>query len=162
MKKKAMPIVVLAADHAGYEIKVFVKSILEDRGYQIEDMGTFSTESVDYPEYTEKLALQIVHHTNKVGILMCGTGIGASIAVNKIPGIRAALVKSEQEAALSVEHNKANVLVLGGRPFIREEVRKIISRWFQAEFQGGRHQRRVQQIEQIEAKYLQTNRSHSN
>ncbi len=153
MKDIMKPIVVLAADHAGYEIKEYIKTILNEMSYQFEDVGTYNKNSVDYPDYAEKMALQVVNSDNKVGILACGTGIGAAIVANKIPGIRAALVNSEQEALLSIEHNHANVLVLGGRPFDREKVKKIISAWFQAEFQGGRHERRVKKIEHIEKKY---------
>jgi len=153
MKDKIKPVVVLAADHAGYEIKEFIKPLLTEMGYQFEDVGTHNQESVDYPDYAEKMAIKVVNSENKVGILTCGTGIGAAIAANKIPGIRAALVNSEQDAVLSIEHNHANVLVLGGRPFDREKVQKIIPAWFQAEFHGGRHLRRVKKIEQIEKKY---------
>ena len=153
MKDTIKPVVVLAADHAGYEIKEFIKPILSKMGYQFEDVGTHNKKSVDYPDYAEKLALKVVNSENKVGILACGTGIGAAIAANKIPGIRAALVNNEQEAVLSIEHNNANVLVLSGRPFDWERVKKVISAWFQAEFHGGRHQRRVEKIENIEKKY---------
>ncbi len=153
MKDKMKPVIVLGADHAGYEIKEFIKTILNNMGYQFEDVGTYNKDSVDYPDYAEKMAIKVVNSDNKVGILTCGTGVGAAIAANKIPGIRAALVNSEQEAVLSIEHNKANVLVLGGRPFDREKVKKIISAWFQAEFHGGRHLRRVKKIENIEKKY---------
>ena len=153
MKDSSKPIVVLAADHAGYEIKEFIKPILDKMGYSFEDVGTHNQDSVDYPDYAEKMAVKVVNSENKVGILACGTGIGAAIASNKIPGIRAALVNSEQDAILSIEHNNANVLVLGGRPFDREKVEKIIPAWFQAEFHGGRHLRRVKKIEQIEKKY---------
>lgn len=157
MKDTSKPAVVLAADHAGYEIKEFIKPILDKMGYQFEDVGTNNKESVDYPDYAEKMALQVLKSENKVGILTCGTGIGAAIAANKIPGIRAALVNSEQDAVLSIEHNNANVLVLGGRPFDREKVQKIIPAWFQAEFHGGRHLRRVKKIETIEKKYCSRN-----
>lgn len=153
MKDPIKPVVVLAADHAGYEIKEFIKSILNKMGYQFEDVGTHNKNSVDYPDYAEKMSLEVVNSNNKVGILACGTGIGATIAANKIPGIRAALVNSPEEAVLSIEHNNANVLVLGGRPFYQEKVKKIIAAWFQAEFHGGRHQRRVKKIENIEKKY---------
>ena len=146
-------IIVLGADHAGYEIKEFIKEQLTNLGYALEDIGTDSTKSVDYPDFAEKLGLRVAKNPAKKGILTCGTGIGASIAANKIPGIKAALVHDEREAILSIEHNNANVLVLGGRPFDKKKVKKILLAWLNAEFQGGRHARRMNKIEKIEKKY---------
>jgi ribose 5-phosphate isomerase B len=144
---------VVGADHAGYKIKEFIKAYLARQGYEVEDVGTFSTESVDYPIYAEKVALGVKRKRNALGILACGTGIGAAIAANKIPGIRAALVANEREARLSIEHNNANILTLGGRPFSAENVRGILRAWLAAEFEGGRHLRRVREIEALERKY---------
>jgi ribose 5-phosphate isomerase B len=146
--------IIIGADHAGYDIKEFIKKYLEKMGYEFDDVGTFSTESVDYPEYAERVALGVKKNKNNVGILTCGTGIGAAIAANKIPGIRAALVSNSREARLSIEHNNANILTLGGRPFDKENVRKILKAWFSARFQGGRHLRRIKEIEALEKKYL--------
>jgi ribose 5-phosphate isomerase B len=158
MKKElpmdAKPLIVLGSDHAGFHIKEYIKTLAALKGYRVEDVGTFSTESVDYPDFAEKLALRVRGARNRKGILTCGTGIGASIAANKIPGIRAALVCGVKDARLSVEHNNANVLVLGGRPFNKEETRRNIGVWLRAAYQGGRHERRVRKIARLERKYL--------
>ena len=149
-------IIVLGADHAGYKIKEFLKEILSTLGYEVEDVGTFDETSVDYPEYAEKVALKVSSNKQKLGILACGTGIGASIAANKIPGIRAALVTSEETARLSRQHNDSNILVLGGRPFHEKEVEKIVKAWLAAQFEGGRHQRRINKIADLEKRYHPT------
>jgi ribose 5-phosphate isomerase B len=149
------PLVVLGSDHAGFRIKEFIKSLLAHKDYRLVDVGTWSTESVDYPDFAEKLALRVRGGRNRLGILTCGTGIGASIAANKVPGIRAALVCGVRDARLSIEHNNANVLVLGGRPFNRETTRRIVAAWLGAAFQGGRHLRRVRKISRIEKRFMQ-------
>jgi ribose 5-phosphate isomerase B len=149
----AKPLIILGSDHAGFRIKQFIAGLLVAKGYRVEDVGTWSTKSVDYPDFAEKLALGVRAGRGRKGILTCGTGIGASIAANKIPGIRAALVCSVRDARLSIEHNQANVLVLGGRPFEREMTRRIIDAWLRAAFQGGRHLRRVRKISRLEEKY---------
>jgi len=147
--------IVLGSDHAGFRIKQFIEKLLLARCYRVEDVGTWSTASVDYPDFAEKLALRVRGGRGRKGILTCGTGIGASIAANKVPGIRAALVCNARDARLSVEHNNANVLVLGGRPFNRERTRRIVGTWLRAEFQGGRHARRVGKIARLEKKYME-------
>ena len=151
MKKK--PIIVIGADHAAYGMKEYVKGLLEKRGYRVEDVGTFGKESVDYPDYAEKVAVKVARSRIRRGILGCGTGIGAAIAANKIPGIRAALVDSVRTARLSVEHDDANILVLAGRPYKKKEVARIVRAWLKAEFQGGRHSRRVKKVKKLEEKY---------
>ena len=148
------PWIVLGSDHAGFRIKQFIEGLLVAKGYRVEDVGTWSTASVDYPDFAEKLALRVRGSRERKGILTCGTGIGASIAANKVPGIRAALVCSVRDARLSIEHNNANVLVLGGRPYDRTLTRRIVGTWLKASFQGGRHLRRVRKIAAIEARYL--------
>jgi len=150
----ARPVVVLGSDHAGFRIKEFIKGLLVGKGFTVEDVGTWSTKSVDYPDFAEKLALRVRGRRGDKGILTCATGIGAAIAANKVPGIRAALVCSVRDARLSVQHNDANVLVLGGRPFDRALTRRILAAWFRAEFLGGRHLRRVRKIAKLERKYL--------
>jgi len=149
-----MTTIVLGSDHAGYRIKQFIEGLLVARCYHVEDVGTWSTASVDYPDFAEKLALRVRGGRGRKGILTCGTGIGASIAANKVPGIRAALVCNVREARLSIEHNNANVLVLGGRPFDRALTRRIVATWLRSSFQGGRHLRRVRKIAGIESKFL--------
>lgn len=150
----AAPLIILGSDHAGFRIKQFIERLLVAKGCRVEDVGTWSTASVDYPDFAEKLALRVRGGRNRRGILTCGTGIGASIAANKIPGIRAALVCDVRDARLSVEHNNANVLVLGGRPFDRDLTRRIVNMWLRSSFQGGRHLRRIRKIAAIEAKFL--------
>ncbi|HSQ79192.1 MAG TPA: ribose 5-phosphate isomerase B [Candidatus Bathyarchaeia archaeon] len=145
---------ILGSDHAGYRIKQFIERLLVEKCYAVEDVGTWSTASVDYPDFAEKLALRVRGGRDRKGILTCGTGIGASIAANKIPGIRAALVCNVRDARLSIEHNNANVLVLGGRPFDRDLTRRIVNMWLRSSFQGGRHLRRIRKIAAIEAKFL--------
>lgn len=148
------PWIVLGSDHAGFRIKRFIERLLLDRCYRVEDVGTWSTASVDYPDFAEKLALRVRGGRGRKGILTCGTGIGASIAANKVPGIRAALVCNVRDARLSVEHNNANVLVLGGRPFDRDLTRRIVDMWLRSSFQGGRHLRRIRKIAAIEKKFM--------
>ena len=108
------PLIILGSDHAGFRIKQFIEGLLVAKCYRVEDVGTWSTASVDYPDFAEKLALRVRGGRGRKGILTCGTGIGMSIAANKVPGIRAALVCNVRDARLSIEHNNANVLVLGG------------------------------------------------
>lgn len=147
--------IVLGSDHAGYRVKEYIKRLLSEMSYEFEDVGTFSEESVDYPDYAEKVGLLVREGKNKMGILACATGMGASIAANKIPGIRAALVIDERTARLSREHNDANILVVGGRPFDKRNVKGIVKAWLESEFQGDRHQRRVDKISRLESKYLE-------
>lgn len=153
---KTRPLIILGSDHAGFRIKEFIKRTLTEKNYRIEDVGTFSLEPVDYPEYAERVAVEVRKGGNRKGILTCGTGIGASIAANKIPGIRAALVCDTKDARLSIEHNNANILVLGGRPFDKEITKRILTVWFRSEFQGGRHRRRLNEISKLEKKYLKS------
>ena len=150
------PLIILGSDHAGFRIKQFIEGLLAARCYRVEDVGTWSTASVDYPDFAEKLALRVRGGRGRKGILTCGTGIGASIAANKVPGIRAALVCNVRDARLSIEHNDANVLVLGGRPFNRETTRRIVAAWLRASFQGGRHLRRVRKISRLEKRFLES------
>ncbi len=150
MKK---PSVVLGSDHAGFACKESVKDFLEAQGILVEDAGTFSTESVDYPDYAERVCLRVRAARGTVGILSCGTGIGAAISANKIPGIRAALVRSVREARLSRQHNDANVLVVAGRPFNRQLLHRIVRAWLTTPFEGGRHLRRIRKIRQLERRY---------
>jgi ribose 5-phosphate isomerase B len=150
-----MRTVVVGSDHAGFKAKVFLNSLLEKWGYRVEDVGAYEENpSDDYPLFAEKIALKVLKTRGGRGILTCGTGIGASIAANKIPGIRAALVGNVKEARLSREHNDANLLVLGGWGYDQKQIPKILKAWLDGKFLGGRHRRRVNQITQIEKKYL--------
>lgn len=140
----------IGSDHAGFEVKEYIKSLLDEMGYAVDDVGTYGTDSVDYPVFAEKVALKVAAGESALGVLSCGTGIGASIAANKVKGIRAALVKDEFTARVSREHNDANVLVVAGRPFDRDNVRNILTTWLSSHFEGGRHARRIEEIADIE------------
>jgi len=151
MKKE---IFILGSDHAGYKLKEFVKNILLKMKFKIQDLGPYDDDRVDYPDYAEKVALKVAKTKNSVGFLTCGTGIGISISANKIPGIRAALVNSPIDAKMAREHNDANILVVGGRPFNKNNVKKILNTWLKTKFGGGRHARRVNKIKRLDKKYL--------
>ncbi len=138
--------IALGSDHAGYELKEKIKAFLKGIGIELNDCGTDSPGSVDYPDFAKKVASEINSGAADRGILFCGTGIGMSMAANKIAGIRAALVSTPDAARLSRSHNDANVLCLAGRfldPGAAEEVIRI---WLETPFEGGRHQRRVDKI----------------
>ena len=144
--------VALGADHGGFELKERIRQHLVDRGVSVEDLGTNSNQAVDYPDYALAVSERVVGHRADRGILVCGAGIGMSIAANKVPGIRAANVHSEAEAQLSREHNNANVLALGGRLLDENTALKIVDRWLNTEFSGdSRHMRRIEKISEIEA-----------
>jgi ribose 5-phosphate isomerase B len=142
--------IALGADHAGFELKEKVKRYLLEKGLGVDDHGTNSPQSVDYPDYAFIVAEQVAAGKAEYGILVCGSGIGMSIAANKVHGIRAAHVTSELEAQLSREHNDANVLAIGGRVLDENMAHKIVDRWLSTEFAGGRHQQRVDKIMAIE------------
>lgn len=134
----------LASDHGGFGLKEKIKEYLADRaGLDIEDIGTYSEESVDYPEYGKACARLVVSGKVDRGIVVCGTGIGISIAANKVEGVRCALVTNTFMAEMSRKHNDANMLALGGRVLTDEEAMDIVDVWLTTEFEGGRHQRRV-------------------
>jgi ribose 5-phosphate isomerase B len=142
--------IAIAADHAGYEEKEKLKRTLDDLGVQYEDFGTVSTESVDYPDYARKVGEAVAQGKYEQGLLVCGSGTGMAIAANKVPGVRAAVAWNEEIARLAREHNDANVLSLAARYTTPEENDKIVRAWFGAHFDGGRHQRRVDKITEIE------------
>ena len=142
--------IALAADHAGFEEKEKIKQTLDEIGVEYTDMGTNSPDSVDYPDYARKVGEAVAAGEFEQGLLVCGSGTGMAIAANKVPGIRAAVAWNEEIARLAREHNDANVLALAGRFIAPEEQAKIVKAWFDAKFEGGRHERRVEKIEQIE------------
>jgi ribose 5-phosphate isomerase B len=142
--------IALGADHAGFELKETIKNHLLHRGFELDDRGTDSPEPVDYPDFARLVGEQVASGKADLGILVCGAGVGMSIAANKVPGIRAANAHSEVEAQLSREHNNANVLALGGRLLEPELALRIVDRWLSASFSGGRHQRRVDKITELE------------
>jgi ribose 5-phosphate isomerase B len=142
--------IAIGADHAGFELKEKIKDHLTKQGYELRDEGTVSTESVDYPDFARKVGEVVAAKSVDLGILVCGSGIGMAIAANKVPGVRAANVSSEYEAQMSREHNDANVLTVGSRILDEAAAEKIVDTWLKAQFAGGRHQKRVDKIMQIE------------
>ena len=138
----------LASDHAGYKIKPLIKNYLEKKGFVVIDRGTFSSDSVDYPDFIKLAAKDVSEHNSDLGIGICGSGIGASIVANKFKGVRAALVLDEEMAELSKRHNDANFLALGERILDEAKLIKILDVWLTTKFEGGRHERRVKKIEE--------------
>ena len=137
----------LGSDHGGYRLKEVLKEHLLSNGYEIEDFGTTSEESVDYPEYGKKVAKYVVSGNADYGIIICGTGIGISIAANKVKGARAALCHNMWTAKLTREHNDANILALGARVIGEGIALDIVDTFLTTEFEGGRHQKRIDKIE---------------
>lgn len=142
--------VAVGCDHGGFVLKDAVICTLEEFGAQVVDMGTYSTESVDYPVYGKKVADAVANGECDLGVVMCGTGIGISIAANKVKGIRAAVVTDEFMAEMTRRHNNANIIALGGRVITPEKAKSLVKAWYTAEFEGGRHQKRIDMITQIE------------
>ncbi len=142
--------IVIGSDHGGLELKEVIKAALIARGMDVSDCGTDNSESVDYPDFAEKVAGAVSRSTAGHGILICGTGIGMSIVANKFPGVRAALVTDEFMAQMAKEHNNANILVLGGRVLTAEMAVKMVNTWLDATYESGRHQRRLDKISQLE------------
>ncbi len=147
-------IVGLASDHGGYLLKEYIKSHFEEKNVKFIDLGTFSEESVDYPDFGEKAAEAVLSEKCDCAIIFCGTGIGISIAANKVPGIRCAVVSDVFSAKMSKAHNNVNILALGGRVIGKGLASEIIDVWLDTEFIGGRHERRVRKIHEVENKYL--------
>ena len=142
--------IVIGADHAGFEDKEKIKHQFEEMGVEYEDVGTNSAEPVDYPIYAGKVAEKVSKGEGELGILVCGSGNGMQIAANKIHGIRAALAWNDETARLARQHNDANVLSIPARMISFEEVSKIIKSFLEAEFEGGRHARRIDEISAME------------
>lgn len=144
--------ITIGSDHAATELKEEVKKVLAEFDAEIKDVGTFGTESVDYPDIAEKVCADVVSGKSERGIVICGTGIGISIAANKINGIRCALCGDVYSAKMSREHNNANVLAMGGRVIGSGLAGEIVRAWLTTEFEGGRHERRINQITALEQK----------
>lgn len=136
----------MASDHAGYEMKEALKPMLAEMGWEIKDFGTHSTESMDYPDTAHPLGYAIENGEVECGIAICGSGNGISMTLNKHQGVRAALCWNPELGALAKQHNNANVLSLPGRFISLETAQEIVKAYFEAEFEGGRHQRRVEKI----------------
>ena len=144
----------LACDHGGYELKEELKAFLKSLGIEPIDMGSFNEESVDYPDFGILVAEKVSRGELERGVLICGTGIGMSIVVNKFPGVRAALANDLYSARCSREHNDANILVIGGRLIGRDLAREIVKVWLATPFAGGRHQRRIDKINALEKRRM--------
>lgn len=141
---------VIGSDHGGYELKQLIQKHLEARDIPVTDMGCYGPESVDYPDIAREVAHAVAADAESRGILICGTGIGISIAANKVPGIRAALCHDTTTARLAALHNNANILCIGGRTTGPETARDIVDSWLDHAFEGGRHQRRLDKIRAME------------
>jgi ribose 5-phosphate isomerase B len=143
--------IALGADHAGFELKNCIREYLQHRGIAVEDKGTNSSDSCDYPDLARLVSEEVAERRADFGILVCGTGIGMSMAANKVHGIRAAHVTTDFEAQMAREHNDANVLTLGARVVPEPAALHIIDTWLATQFSGGRHQKRVDKIMSIES-----------
>ncbi len=140
----------IGGDHAGFELKERIKTVLEQGQHRVTDMGTFSAESVDYPDYAAAVARAVSSGEADRGVLVCGTGIGMSIAANKFANVRASLCHDVETARLSRQHNDANVLAIGSRVLDPELALAVVQEWMGTTFEGGRHSRRLQKITALE------------
>lgn len=149
--------IVIGADHAGYDLKEIITAYLRHLGYEVIDKGTDNDDPVDYPDYAEAVARAIVDGEAERGVLICGSGVGTSVAANKIPGIRAGLCHDTYAARQGVEHDDMNVLVLGARVIGVELARELVDNFLRARFNGEeRHRRRVAKIKALEGRYRKT------
>ena len=138
----------LGSDHGGFELKEIIKTFLEDNNYTVEDLGCYSEESVDYPQFGRVVAKAVVEN-NARGIIICGTGIGISMSANKVKGARAGLCHCVEYAKLTRQHNNANILAMGGRFIDHELAKEVTEAFLNTDFEGGRHQRRVDDIDNV-------------
>ncbi|MBR3756578.1 MAG: ribose 5-phosphate isomerase B [Firmicutes bacterium] len=141
--------IAIASDHGGFELKEIVKKHLEERGLEVADLGTNSDASVDYPVYGKACGEAVASGEADCGIVVCGTGIGISIAANKVKGVRCGLCTSVEMAQLTKQHNNANVLALGGRTTAPELALQIVDAWLDTDFEGGRHERRTGMLDEM-------------
>ena len=144
--------IAIGADHGGFELKKILVEFLKNKKHQIDDQGTYSEESCDYPKFSYEVALRVAKGEVERGVLVCKSGIGSSIAANKVPGARAAVCNRAEEAGLSREHNDANIIVFGSKFISPDEAKKALEVFLQTEHAGGRHKRRVDQIKDNEKK----------
>jgi len=142
--------IALGADHAGFEEKEKIKATLDELGIEYVDMGTNSADSVDYPDYAKKVAEAVSKGEFEQGLLVCGSGTGMAIAANKVKGVRAAVAWSPDIARLARQHNNANILSLPARFMSENDAAGVVKAWFDADFEGGRHEKRVEKITEIE------------
>ncbi len=142
--------IIIGSDHAGYRLKESIKKYLVESGEVFEDLGTYSEDSCDYPIFAERVARSVVNGEEIKGILICGSGIGVSIAANKVKGVRAALCMNSELAEMSRRHNDANILCIAARYTDLREAKNMVKVFLNTGFEGGRHQRRVKEIKDIE------------
>lgn len=142
--------IAIGCDHAGFQYKEDIKAYLENKGIQVKDYGTYSEESVDYPDFGIAVGQAVAGGECDKGLLFCGTGVGISISANKVRGIRAVVCSEPFSAKLSREHNNSNVLAMGSRVVGIELAKMIIDTWLNTEFEGGRHGRRVEKITEFD------------
>ncbi len=142
--------IAIGADHAGFSLKEHLRRKLVESGYQVDDLGTSSDASVDYPDYASAVAHKVASGEAERGVLVCSTGVGMSIAANKVPGVRAALAVNAEEVALTRQHNDANVITFGVKLSTPEQAEQLVDIFLKTEFEGGRHGRRVQKITDLE------------
>ncbi len=142
--------IAIGSDHAGFEAKEAIVKLLKEKKIPVKDFGTFSKDSVDYPDYAKNVAVAVSRNEVGEGILICNSGIGMSIAANKVKGIRAALCMTVELARFSKLHNNANVLCLSAGYVTIDELKKIVEAWLEVSFEGGRHERRVNKIKNME------------
>lgn len=140
----------LGSDHAGVEMKAMLRDYLTEKGFEVDDLGPETDDSVDYSDFGAAVGRAVMNEPGSYGVLMCGTGIGIAMAAHKVKGVRAAVVHNEFTARAAKEHNNANVISMGARVIDDEMARKIVDEFFGNEFEGGRHERRVDKIMQIE------------
>jgi len=149
--------IAIGADHAGFELKESMVAYLRELGVEIVDVGTHSTEPVDYPDYAEAVGMAVLERRADHGVLICGSGVGASVAANKLPGIRAGLCHDTYSAHQGVEHDDMNVLVMGGRVIGPELARELVNAYLRAEFAGEeRHRRRLEKVRALEIRWSST------
>lgn len=141
--------IAIGCDHGGYELKLAVKKHLEEKGYEVVDYGCHSTESVDYPVYGEKVGRAVAGGECELGVLICGTGIGISLAANRVKGVRAAVCSEPYSAEMTRRHNNANIIAFGARVVGEGTAMTIVDAFLGAQFEGGRHARRVDMLEAI-------------
>jgi ribose 5-phosphate isomerase B len=142
--------VAIGSDHAGYQVKEAVKLILDEMGLDYYDFGTYSAESVDYPDFASKVAEEVAAGRSERGLLICGSGIGMSIVANRFPGVRAAVCHSVETSRLSREHNDANVLAIGARTTPMKTIGEIVRVFFDTVFTGGRHASRLEKVKELD------------
>lgn len=142
--------VVIGSDHGGFELKEALKNHLKEKGFTVTDVGCYDTASVDYPDIAAAACAMVTSGECEWGVLVCGTGIGISMAANKVRGIRCALVSNEYSAEMTKRHNNANMLAFGGRVIGSDLAKNILNAYINAEFEGGRHQNRIDKIKALE------------